>query len=82
MPFISVKGQVLINTMKFYYSTCLRDPNTVTTPIKVMIAALAMATFLANLLASRKRAATFPAPTTVKPIAISAMANPKLNRRI
>jgi hypothetical protein len=47
-----------------------------------MIAALAIATFLANLLASRKRAATFPAPTTVKPIAISTMANPRLNRRI
>ena len=66
----------------FCHSKWLTELNTVTTPIKVMIAALTIATFLANFLASRKRAASFPALTTVKPIAIKAAANPRLNMRI
>ena len=66
----------------FCHIRWVTDPNTVTTPINVMIAALAIATLLANLLASRKRAASFPALTTVKPIAIKAAANPRLNTRI
>ena len=46
--------------------------------MKVIIAALAIDIFLANLLASRKRLANLPALTTTIPTAINTEASPRL----